>query len=565
MAKENAAETAGVQTQKDAAPRKPRFRDTWQGFLLFVAALLALRFLVFEPFKIPTGSMEPTLIGHEDYGDRIVTNKLAYRGGTNPLGFVGGDPRRFEVFVFVHDMAWQMENRDNVKITGSLQRNYIKRCVGLPGETIVISGGDLFLVKEGKETILRKWEASPAVQESVWQPVSVADLRHPGASDAALTPEALKLRRQRLNRAFPWDADGGQTEWLEGQAAVRLSGPMTLTYRHPVTNVYCKVGRWPFIHEGCPAANLPGLETPEGVSLRHPIRKSDRIAPYLANFWSGVECPNCGQIQFPLVRDAESGGVAGTGGGAEDLRARIVPNLQWSGIDRSRFISNEPDMNAATGYFFYGGNRIVGDAKLEVELEVERPGGALELEVGSNLHRASWVVSLGGTIPVPDPDSSRHDVTAKTSLAPGVSHVLALAYVDGSVLSAVDDTPNEPVLVDVRPAGNAKVESVVRLRLHGDARVRIARLNLYRDLYYTMTDDRGVNPVTPYTNDWESRHFKPEEGRFRFEIPEDRFLALGDNAPSSVDSRFWGFVPRANLVGRASFVFWPPSRWRVIR
>jgi signal peptidase I len=33
-------------------------------------------------------------------------------------------------------------------------------------------------------------------------------------------------------------------------------------------------------------------------------------------------------------------------------------------------------------------------------------------------------------------------------------------------------------------------------------------------------------------------------------IPPDRFLLLGDNRASSCDSRFWGLVPRANLVGR---------------
>lgn len=558
MANEKAAKNAVVQTAKEAAPRKPRFRDTWQGLLVFVAALLALRFLVFEPFKIPTGSMEPTLIGHEDYGDRIVTNKLAYSGGTNPIGFLGGDPNRFDVFVFVHDMAWQMENRDNIKITNSLKRNYIKRCVGLPGETIVISGGDLFLMKDDQETILRKWESSKAMQESVWQPVSVADLRPPLATPAS-TPEEQKVRRQQQQRAFPWNVDGGKVEWTEGQAAARLSGPSMLTYRHPITNVYAKVGRWPFIHEGCPAASLPGIETASGVSIRHPDKKSNRIAPYMANYWSGVECPNCGQVRFPLIR--ESG---------EYEEPRIVPNLEWAGVDKKKFLSNEPDTNASPSDsspkppFFYGGNRIVGDAKLEVELEVEQAGGALELEVGTNLHRASWSVSLGGTAPVLDADSKRHEVTAKTSLAPGAPHILTLAYVDGSVLSAVDDTPNEPVLVDVRPVDNAKVESLVRLRLHGDARVKITRLNLYRDLYYMMTDDRGGNPVTDYTNDWESRHFKPGEKRYQLDIPADKFMALGDNAPSSVDSRFWGFVPRKNLVGRASFVFWPPSRWRVI-
>jgi len=42
----------------------------------------------------------------------------------------------------------------------------------------------------------------------------------------------------------------------------------------------------------------------------------------------------------------------------------------------------------------------------------------------------------------------------------------------------------------------------------------------------------------------------------------DDFLALGDNTPSSYDSRFWGPVPRHRLVGPASLIYWPPSpRW----
>jgi signal peptidase I len=35
-------------------------------------------------------------------------------------------------------------------------------------------------------------------------------------------------------------------------------------------------------------------------------------------------------------------------------------------------------------------------------------------------------------------------------------------------------------------------------------------------------------------------------------IPADRFLLLGDNRASSCDSRFWGLVPRGNLVGRVT-------------
>jgi signal peptidase I len=41
------------------------------------------------------------------------------------------------------------------------------------------------------------------------------------------------------------------------------------------------------------------------------------------------------------------------------------------------------------------------------------------------------------------------------------------------------------------------------------------------------------------------------------ELSGDEFFACGDNQQNSLDSRFWGEVPRANLVGPAVFVYWP--------
>src|SRR4026207_1733183 len=59
--------------------KKPEnFWDSYYAMAFLVIAILFCRFYVFEPFKIPSGSMEPTLFGHEDYGARLVTNKLAY-------------------------------------------------------------------------------------------------------------------------------------------------------------------------------------------------------------------------------------------------------------------------------------------------------------------------------------------------------------------------------------------------------------------------------------------------------------------------------------------------------
>jgi signal peptidase I len=45
-----------------------------------------------------------------------------------------------------------------------------------------------------------------------------------------------------------------------------------------------------------------------------------------------------------------------------------------------------------------------------------------------------------------------------------------------------------------------------------------------------------------------------------WEVPPDRFVALGDNSNNSLDSRYWGFVPAGDVIGRPLFIYYPFTR-----
>ncbi len=121
---------------KDPLVKKPWYREYAEA--LIVAAILALiiRTFVVQAFKIPSGSMEDTLL----IGDHLLVNKFAY-GLQVPFSdsrfFSFREPGRGDIIVFEFP-----EDRDKPFFQ---RRDFIKRVVGVPGDVVEMRNKDLYV------------------------------------------------------------------------------------------------------------------------------------------------------------------------------------------------------------------------------------------------------------------------------------------------------------------------------------------------------------------------------------------------------------------------------------
>ena len=175
--------------------KKPKgaIREYVEAITIALSLALFLRFFVIEAFKIPSGSMIETL----EIGDFIFVNKMSYRteipysvlglkipGGGTTLGD-WDTPERGDIAVFRYPKDPSVD--------------YIKRIVALPGQTVELRRGELFL--DG-EKVGRKFVRTTKYRDQTCREVS-ASLWREGTGD-----EAYEVRLEERQRGLRVDNFG---------------------------------------------------------------------------------------------------------------------------------------------------------------------------------------------------------------------------------------------------------------------------------------------------------------------------------------------------------------------
>jgi len=136
--KEQATEETVPQKQTKQPPlnAKEEAREFFKTALWAVLLAVVIRTFLFEPFNIPSGSMKPNLL----VGDYLFVQKSAYGYSRHsfPFGLApltervfANEPKRGDIIVF--------------KLPSNTSVAYIKRLIGMPGDTIQVVNGELYL------------------------------------------------------------------------------------------------------------------------------------------------------------------------------------------------------------------------------------------------------------------------------------------------------------------------------------------------------------------------------------------------------------------------------------
>lgn len=526
----------------------PYVHRTWwwslcELLLTIVIALLVatlIRQVWFEPYKIPTGSMRPTF--REE--DCLTVTKTAF-GINTPLdtSHLYFDPSlvlRTGVFTFTADGLDMTDTDTRYFWLFPAKKQLIKRCMGLPGDSLYFYGGKLYGVsQEGKDI-------TPLLNPDWMEPLDHVPFMHflgrysfAAQKDSPLSQELL-MRHMNIPLGkllmSPQNVQGlirSGDEWIPDNPYKALQAhtqPVTYSDFFGMGNFamtrllnlaeaeryygqqVIKLGKAPFYLELHHHPSLfypaPRMERGRDNSLHVSLPGLTSLLP--------LQQPNIKALRRHLytVRFVVKNGKA------------TAYSVEDSPIDRwSPSMQGVPD---GTYEFYYGKGYQVGWGGFLTELDDSHPLSIYATEhiqelfnIGIDMHTA---YSVRGKDPLHIP--SRFAYFRDGTL-----------YAMGAPVMSGDD----PLLKDFIAQEKEKEQQSTE-----------------KEPYIGFLD-RGA----PYREGENDGEIDTDFIRaFGVTIPPKHYLALGDNYARSSDSRFFGFVPEQNLKGAPSWIFWPPGpRW----
>ncbi|MGD9561470.1 MAG: signal peptidase I [Pyrinomonadaceae bacterium] len=142
MSEETKAAAEKENGPKPIGPPKSVFREYFESFAVtLIMAIFGMTF-VLQAVTVPTGSMQNTIL----VGDYLLVNKFIFTPGGEELPFLPQrEIRRGDIIVFKYpgDQMNPKEDRDRGLV--KYQINYVKRVIGLPGETVQFKNNQVFI------------------------------------------------------------------------------------------------------------------------------------------------------------------------------------------------------------------------------------------------------------------------------------------------------------------------------------------------------------------------------------------------------------------------------------
>jgi len=484
------AETSKEKKKK----RKGALRENIESIAVAIIIALLVRHFIVEAFKIPTGSMAPTLLGMHT---NIVCPNCSYRFALNLRQHTGVCP---------NCLAWVSDDEDGIK-PWLVQTVFHDICETLC--RIVTFGRVPTLEWHGQNRIL--------VNKFIY------DFKRPDRWDVIVFLYPLRTVVCR---------ECGFTGEFAPEDVPRTC-PRCRSERLKLQK------RKNFIKR---LVGLPGevIEIIDGdIYVNGKIaRKPERIQKAL---WQHVY-----DSRYVEKRPQLAGGQWL----AEDSRWHVGANEftfdareQENRPARLRFQRIIKDRSSYSGG---GGMNPVGDIMVEFDLEFVENRGDLAVTIREDDHEYVCTLECGAKPALGvKAQGEAIQVSSETPIQAGRTYHVAFCNVDDSVSAWLDGERVVRKEFDAAPSYRIEHTNGVSLTADG-GRLTVTNLTIKRDVYYTFDA---------------SARF-PEKGK---RIPKDHYLALGDNSPTSRDSRVWGYVPAGNLLGKAFMVFWPPSDIKLIK